>query len=90
MVGNYCVVDREEGLLTRKDHRKCSKMSLQSRIDCEAASCWIHASHILSIMDILQSQFVPAVPVIIVNVLSNDCMRSSCSIDINFWHVHVI
>ena len=38
--------------ITWKSNSKCTKMSLQPWIDCEATSCGIHASHILAIVNI--------------------------------------
>ena len=44
-------------------------MSLESGIDGEAASCGVHAGHILHIVNLLESQFGTVVPVVVVQVL---------------------
>ena len=90
MIRHDGAVDGEQRLLTRKNNSKCCKMSLQSWIDCEASSSWIHAGNVLGVVDVLQSQFVPTVPVTVINMLPDDGVRSCCPININFRHVHVI
>ena len=84
------VVDREQRLSTWEDNGKSCKMSLKSWIDCKTSSWRIHASHILTIVNVLLCQLVPIIPVAIVHVLSDQCVRSHSSICINLWHVHVI
>ena len=45
-------------------------MSLQSRINSEGPSRWVHASHVLNVMDVFQNQFMAVVPMAIIQVLS--------------------
>ena len=44
-------------------------MSLESRVDGEAAGSGVHAGHILHIVDLLEGQFGTVIPVVVVQVL---------------------
>ena len=56
------VVDGEEGVGAREDHGEGGKVPLQPWVDGEAASCRVHAGHILHVVDVLLSQLGLAVP----------------------------
>ena len=56
------LVDPEEGVVSREHNREGGKVALQPRVDCEAASCWVHASDVLHVVDVLLSQLRLAVP----------------------------
>lgn len=48
---------------------------LQSRVNGEGAGGGVHAGHILGVVDLLQSEFRPVVPVAMVDVLSDQSVR---------------
>ena len=56
------VVDGEEGVGAREDHGEGGEVPLQPWVDGEAASCRVHAGHILHVVDVLLSQLGLAVP----------------------------
>lgn len=56
-------------------HGDDTEMSLQSRIDREAARGRVHARHVLTVVDVFQRQFGPVVPVSVVHVLSYESVR---------------
>ena len=65
-------------------------MSLKPGIDSEATSCGIHAGYILDIADLLQCLLDSVVPMEVVQVLPDKCMRLDSSISIYLRHVHII
>jgi hypothetical protein len=64
------VVDSEQGGLLREGNSKCPEMSLQTRINLEGTSCWVHASCVQGILNILESELGPIIPMIVVLMLS--------------------
>ena len=44
---------------------------LQTRVDGEGSSCGVHARHVLRVVDVLQAQLLPVVPVAVVDVLAD-------------------
>ena len=48
--------------LTREAHCKDAEVPQQSWVDGEASRCGVHASHILHVVDLLQSQLVAVIP----------------------------
>ena len=90
MVRKDGVVDGEKGIMSRKTHSKRGKMALQSGIDGEASGGWVHARQVLTIVNVFQRQLVPVVPMVVVQMLSNESVWLNRSIGIHFRHVHVI
>ena len=90
VLGQDGLVDPEEGVVAREHNREGGKVALQPRVDCEAAGCWVHASDVLHVVDVLLGELVPVVPVPIVHVLADKGMRANSPIEVNLWHVHVI
>lgn len=74
----YARVDGQQGVVSRKAEREHREMSLKSRIDSETAGRWIHRGHVLRVMDLLQRQLGPVVPVTVVQMLANQRMRLDC------------
>jgi hypothetical protein len=64
-------IDGHQCIMARETDGKYTKMSLQSRINSEAASCWIHGRNILCIVNFFQSKLGSVIPVAIVQMLSN-------------------
>ena len=64
-------VDGLEGVLPWEAHGKHTEVALQSRVDGEATSGGVHAGHVLHVVDLLEGQLLPVVPVLVVEVLSN-------------------
>ena len=65
-------------------------MPLQPGVDGETSSSWVHTSHILHITDLLESHLLPIIPVGVVKVLSQQCVRLHSAVRVNLGHVHVI
>ena len=65
-------------------------MSLEPLTDGEAARGGVHAGDVLAVVDVLQTELVPAVPVTVVNVLPDDGVRPGRAVDIDLRHVHVV
>ena len=84
------VVDGEERLWSWEDNREGGKVALQSWVDGETSSGGVHGGHVLCVVDLLQIELVPAVPVAIVHVLSDDCVRAHRPVAVDLGHVHVI
>ena len=84
------LVDPEQGVVSREDNRECGKVSLQPRVDCEAACSWIHAGNILHIVNVLLGQLVPVIPVPVIHVLADKGVRPNSPVEIDLRHVHVV
>ena len=63
------LIDCLQGIHAGEADGKHTEVALQTTIDCEAASCWIHAGHILDIVDLPQGELLTIIPVVIVHVL---------------------
>ena len=61
MAGEYRLVYPGQGLLRGDHHAVRGEVSLQPRADGEAARGGVHAGHVLTVVDVLQCQFVPGV-----------------------------
>ena len=66
------------------------EVSLQPGVDGEAASSGVHAGHILDIVHLLQCLLGAVVPVRVVQMLADQCVRLHCSICVHLRHVHII
>ena len=66
------LVDPEEGVVAREHNREGGKVALQPWVDSEASGCWVHASDVLHVVDVLLGELVPVIPVPIVHVLADD------------------
>ena len=65
-------------------------MPLQPGVDGEAPSSWVHTCHILHIADLLECHLLPIIPVGVVKVLPQQCVRLYGAVRVNLGHVHVI
>jgi hypothetical protein len=65
-------------------------MSLKTWVDEECTSSWIHRCNKLGVVDILQSQLVLIIPMLVVSVLSQQCNGSLGIVWIWTWHVQII
>ena len=65
-------------------------MSLQTRVDCEAARSGVHARHVLAVVDLLQAELLSVVPMLIVHVLSEERVRLHGTVRVHFGHVHIV
>ena len=65
-------------------------MPLQSGVDGEATSGRVHGCHILHIVHLLESLLLSVVPVVVVQMLSDQCVGLHCAICVHLWHVHII
>ena len=90
MIRKNRVVDGEKGIMSRKTHSKGGEMALQSGIDGEASGGWIHARQVLAIVNVLQRQLVSIVPMVVVQMLSNESVRLHRSVGVHLRHVHVV
>ena len=74
----------------KNQHNSIKVIYLESGVDGEAASTWVHASHILAVVDVLLGELVLAVPVAIVDMLSDDRVRPHRPVLVHLRHVHVV
>lgn len=74
MLGQNAGVDGSQGILAWEAEGKHTEVALQPRVDGEAASCWVHAADILCVVDVLQGQFDPVIPMAVVQVLADQCV----------------
>ena len=65
-------------------------MSLETWIDEEGTSSWVHGSDQLGVLDILKGKLALIIPMLIVSVLSEKSNGTLGVIRITHWHVHVI
>jgi len=65
-------------------------VSLESWVDNERTSSWIHGSNQLGVLDVLKSKLTLVIPMLIVSVLSQQSNGVLGIIWISLWHVHVI
>ena len=84
------LVDPEQGVVSREDNRECGKVSLQPRVDCEAARGGVHTGGVLDVVDVFLGEFSPVVPVTVVHVLSDQSVRTHSSVLVHLGHVHVV
>ena len=61
MAGQDGLVDPAERLLRGDHHGVGGEVSLEPLADGEAARSGVHTSHVLTVVDVLQCQFVPRV-----------------------------
>ena len=90
VVAQDCVVDCEKGLLVGEDDRKGGKVPLEPGVDGEAAGGGVHGGHVLCVVDLLEAELVPAVPVAVVDVLPDDGVGSHRAVLVHLGHVHVV
>ena len=70
MLGQDAVVDGGQRVGAGEAEREDAEVSLQSRVDREAAGGRVHTGHVLSVVNFLQRQLGPVVPVAVVEVLT--------------------
>ncbi len=72
------------GVLSFSLDRKDAEMSLEPRVDAEAASGRVHARHVLHVVDVLECVALsPVVPVTVVEVLPDERVRLHRSEPVN-------
>lgn len=84
------MIDGGNSLRAGKAHSEYTKMTLQSRVDRKTTRGGIHTRYVLAIVNIFQSELIPIVPMTVIHVLSDQCMRLNRSVGIHLWHVHVV
>ena len=90
MPSQYTLIYSIESIHARKTDSKDTKMSLETRINGETTSSRIHASNVLDIVNLLEEELGPVIPVIIIQVLSNESVRLDSTVSVYHWHVHVV
>ena len=65
-------------------------MSLQSGVNSEATSSWVHTGYVLDIANLLKCHFLSVIPVSVVKMLPQQSVRLYGAICIHLRHVHVI
>ncbi len=66
------------------------EVPLQPCVDGEATSSGIHGGHILTVVDLFENLFGSVVPMIVVQMLSYECVWLYCAIRVHFRHIHVV
>lgn len=65
-------------------------MSLQTSVNVESTGILIHGEHELTIANLFQGELLSIVPMLIVEIFSDDCMRLNRIELIAFRHIEVI
>ena len=65
-------------------------MTLESWVDNEGSSCWVHSSDIQSVVDIFECKLLSVVPMVVVLVLSHESNGGLSVVRIKSWHVQII
>jgi len=65
------VIDGGQCVGAREAECEHTEVPLQSRVDGEAAGRRVHTGHVLRVVDVLQGQLGPVVPVTVVQVLAH-------------------
>ena len=90
MLRHNALIDCLQGFHSGEAHSKHAKVALESRVDGEAASSGVHAGNILHIVDLLEGEFGPVIPVLVVQVLADECVGLHGAIGVHLRHVHVV
>jgi len=88
MVRQNVGVDRQQSVLAGEAEREDVEMTQKSWVDCEAAGGRVHTGQILRVVDLLQSQLSPVVPVSVVQVLADQRVRLNSEIWIHLAAQH--
>jgi len=75
MLRENAVVDGRQGVGAGEAEREDAEVALETRVDREAAGRRVHARHVLRVVDVFQRQLGPVVPVAVVEVLADQCVR---------------
>ena len=75
MLREDAVVDGRESVSAGEAQREDAEVTLEARADGETASGRVHARHVLRVVYILERQFLPVVPVTVVEVLTHQGVR---------------
>jgi len=68
-------VNGSESIPARETESKYTEVSLQTRVDSETTGRRVHARNVLCIVHFLKRQFGSVIPMAVVEVLPNECMR---------------
>lgn len=90
MLGQDTLIDGPQSFSTGEVDCKHSKMALKPGVNGETAGRRVHAGDILDIANLLESQLLPIVPMLVVQVLLDKCVGLDCAIGVHSRHVHVI
>ena len=74
-----------KGSHPREADSKYREMSLQSRVNGKATSSRVHTGNILNIVDFLKDHLLSIIPMFVVKMLSDQCVRLNCAIQINLY-----
>jgi hypothetical protein len=83
------VDDRKRALIWHTNSKK-PEVSLESWVDSERTSSWVHGSDKLRVLNFLHQEFVLIIPMLVVSVLSEESNSGLGIIRISCWHVQVI
>ena len=65
-------------------------MALESWVDNEGSSCWVHSSDIQCVVDIFEGKLLSIVPMVVVFVLPNESNGGLSVVRIKSRHVQII
>ena len=77
------LVDVLQRVESRKRDGKHAEVSLQSRVDGEATSCRVHAADVLNVVHLLELQLDAVVPMLVVQMLADQCVRLDGAVCVN-------
>ena len=80
----------EQGRCFWELNSSCPEMALESWVNDERTSCWVHSSDIQSVVDIFEGEFLSVIPMVIVLMLSDKSNGCLSVVWIKSGHVQVI
>lgn len=80
MLRQDVVVDGLECISTGEAECKDTEVTLESRVDSETAGRGIHTGQVLSVVDVLERQLRPVVPMAVVEVLAHQSVWLYCEV----------
>jgi len=79
-----------EGRLLWETNSKQPEMSLETWVNDERTSGWVHSCNQLGVLDILKGKLALIIPMLIISMLSEESNSILGVIWISGWHVHII
>ena len=75
MLRKNVTVDGAQGLDSREAECEDVEVALETRVNGETTSSWVHARQVLSVVDILDAELGSVIPMTVVDVLAHQSVR---------------
>ena len=85
MARQDAMIDCVKGSHPWEADSKHREMTLQSRVNGKATSSRVHTGNILNIVDFLEDHLLSIIPMFVIKMLSDQCVRLNCAIQINLY-----